>query len=136
MRGVAFDATLVDGGVLEGEGSLVFGMAGETQIVSVGRIQTVTRAAAMGIVAIDGSHLALANWMVIRQVRFGHLLLVAAQAFVIHLAAGLDGLPSTLGLALEFAFTLAVSVAMNGVAVAAPDALSLVRAQKPVAHVI
>ena len=74
--------------------------------------------------------------MVVGQIRFGVLLLVAPQALVVHLAARLDRPRSGLGLALEWVAAFAMGPAMNGVAVAALDVLGLVGTGKPVAHVI
>jgi len=74
--------------------------------------------------------------MVVRQIRFGVLFLVAPQALLILLPARLDRSRNAGTLTLEFEARLAVSLAMNGVAVAALHVLRLVCARKPVADMI
>lgn len=76
--GVALEAALVYGSVLESEWPLIFGVAAETEFIGVGQFQIVSRTAAMRIVAIYAAHLGFANRMVIRKIRFGILLLMAA----------------------------------------------------------
>jgi len=136
VRGMTLEATLGHRGVLEGKRPLILGMAAETKLVSVRDLQIVARAAAMRIMTIDAGHLAFANRVVVGQIGFGTLLLVATQALVVHLATRLDRSWSGLGLALKCVAAFAMRLAMNGVAVAALDVLGLVSAGEPVAHVI
>ena len=111
MSRVTLEAVLVYRRVLVCEWPLKFGMAAETKFVRVGQLQIVSRAAAMRIMTIHAAHLGFANRVVVRKVSFGILLLVTAQAVLIHLPARLDR------------SLLAVGLAMNGVAAAALDVL-------------
>jgi len=136
MSGVTLEAALVYRRVLEGERPLIFGMAGETEFVSVGQLQIVARAAAVRVVTINAAHFGFANRVVVRQICFGILLLVAAQAVLILLAARIDSSRNTRGFSLELDTRLSVRLAMNSVAVAALDILCRVCAGKPVANMI
>ena len=121
---MTLEAVLVHRRVLESEWTLIFSVAAEAKFVGVGRLQIVARATAMCIVTIHAAHLGFANRVVVRKVGLGILLLVATQAVLIHLPARLD------------CSLLAVGLGMNGVAVAALDALCLVCARKPAANMI
>lgn len=124
MRGMTLEATLVDRRVLEREGTLILGMAAETEFVGVGHLQIVARAAAMRIMTVHAAHLGFANRVVVGKIGFGILRLVAPQAVLILSPARLDR-P-----------LLAMLLAMNGVAIAALDVLCLVGSRKPVANMI
>ena len=136
VRGVALEAALIYRSVLKCERPLIFGMAGETEFVSVGQLQIVARAAAMRVVTIHAGHLGFANRVMVRQIRFGILLLVAAQAVLILLAARVDRSRDARRIATEFETRLGVRLTMNGVAVATFNILGLVRTRKPVPNMI
>jgi hypothetical protein len=78
VGGVALEAALVYGSMLESEWPLVFGVAAETEFIGVGQFQIVSRTAAMRIVTIHAAHFGFANRMVVRKIGFGILLLVTA----------------------------------------------------------
>ena|ERR1022692_354810 len=130
------ETALVDRRMLECERALVFGMAGETKLVAIRQLQTVSRTATMGIMTIHAAHLPLANRMVVGKIGFGILLLVAAQAVLAHLPPGFDHSRDGGAFALKRASPLAVAFAMNGMALDALDVLGLVWAGKPVPHMI
>src|SRR6266700_6301352 len=88
---VTLHTVLIHRWMLVGEWPLKLRMAAETEVVGIGQLQIVARAAAVGIVAIHAPHLGLANRVVVREGRFGILLLVASQAVLIHLPARFDG---------------------------------------------
>src|ERR1019366_2455874 len=136
VRRVALHAIFRDRRVLERERPLILGMAAETKFVGIGHLEIVARAAAVGIVTIHAAHLAFANGVMVGQITFGILLLVAAEAVLISLASRFNRSRSAVGLALELAAGLAMSLAMDRVAVGALDVLRLMRTREPVPHVI
>src|SRR5215467_9130251 len=106
--------------MLERKWPLKLGMALEAELIGIGRVEVVSRAAAMRIVAIDTGHLCFAKRMVIGQIPLGFLLAVALETLVVLGAAGIDRARPTLDLAATgqqsqvFASTRAAF--MNGVA--------------------
>ena len=80
----------------------------------------------MRIMTIRTTHFGFANRMVVRQIGFGILLLVAAQAVLILLPARLDCSRNAGALTLEVETSPAMRLAMDGVAVAALHVLRLV----------
>jgi hypothetical protein len=136
VRRVTFHAILVHRRMLKREWPLKFGVALEAKLVDTGRVEIVSRAAAMRIVAIDAGHLGFADRMMVGKIGLGFLLTVAMQALVVLIAAGLDrpGLASNLAAARQQGHPLATRPALvNCVAVNTAHALRFMRAGKPIA---
>jgi hypothetical protein len=81
VRRVTLHAVFGHGRMLERERPLILGMALEAKLVAARRVQTIPRAAAMRIMAVDAGHLAFANRVMVGKIGLGLLLLVALQAF-------------------------------------------------------
>ena len=124
---MALHAILVHRRVLIRERSLILGMALEAEVVPAGRVQTVSRATAMRIMAIHAGHFPFPDRVVIRKVGLRLLLLVALQALIVQ---GLRGLEQPQLTAISRTF------GVYGVASGALQVLSLVCAREPVPHVI
>ena len=99
VRRVTLHAVLVHRRVLKGKWPLKLGMTLEAELVRIGSVEIVARAAAMRVMAINAAHLRFADGMVVRQIGLSLLFAVALQALVILSAPGVDGAR----LALDFA---------------------------------
>ena len=125
--------------MLKREWPLKLGVALKAQFVDTGRVEIVSRTAAMWIMAIDATHLGFADRVMVGQVGLGFLLPVALQALVVLVATGLDrpGLASNLAAAGSKGHSLAMRPALvNGMAVDAANVVRGMSAGEPIPDVI
>jgi len=121
---MTLQTTFVDRRMLVRKWPLILGVAPETELIGVGRVQIVSGITPVWIMAIQATHLGFADGVMVWQIGLSGLGLMAPQAVVIQLKPGLER------------FLLGLSLAMNGVAIDALQVLGLMRSREPVPNML